>query len=105
MAVTILLPLPVYHGFIGRCKLDSRPYDILRNSLFNHPADEHEKTMIEVFCSEDDAEILLRHATNYYPPAIHYINEGVAMRSSAPGKYRRKTSGDTWHVRTDCSQW
>ena len=105
MAVTILLPLPVYHGFIGRCKLDSRPYDILRNSLFNHPAAEHEKTVIEVLCSDEDAQILLRHATDYYTPAVRYINDGLRIGSSAFDEYRQKKSGDTWHVRTDCSQW
>ena len=105
MAVTILLPLPVYHGFIGRCKLDSRPYDILKNSLFNHSADEHEKTVVEVLCSEEDAAILLHHASDYYAPAIPYINEGRRTRSTASAEYRRKQFGDTWHVRKDCSQW
>ena len=105
MAVTILLPLPVYHGFIGRCKLDSRPYEILRNSLSNHPEGEREKTVIEVFCSEGDAQILLRHAIDYCTPAIQYINDGLRNSSVAPEEYRRKKSGDTWHVRADCSQW
>jgi hypothetical protein len=105
MAVTIFLPLPVYHGFIGRCKLDSRPYDILRNSLFNHPAAEHEKTCVEVFCSDADAKILLDHAIDYYMPAIQHINEGLKITASASGEYRRRKSGDTWHVRADCSGW
>jgi hypothetical protein len=104
MAVSIFFPVAVYHGFIGRCKLDSRPYEILRNSVLDHPPGLDEQTIVELLCSEENADILLDHAIEYYSPAIQYVIESEGS-VSPQREYRRKAGGDTWHVHSACSQW
>ena len=83
MAVSISLPMAVYHGFLGRCKLGSRRYEILRNSMLEH---REGQSIVEILCSQEDADILLDHAISYYPPAVNYL---------------RKSAGATGHVQSD----
>jgi hypothetical protein len=78
MAVRLSLPLAVYHGFLGRCKLDSRPYEILRNSIVDRAPGLQEKSAVHVLCSKEDANILLKHAIAHYPQAIPSMRNAAA---------------------------
>ena len=78
MAVRISFPLAVYHGFLGRCKLDSRAYEILRNSILDRLPGLQEKSVVHVHCTSEDAGILLKHALAYYPEAISSMRDAAA---------------------------
>jgi hypothetical protein len=61
--VLIEMPLAIYHGFMGRCLLDSRGYDILKNSVISHvPEYLRDGNVIECLCRVEDAKPLLSHA-------------------------------------------
>jgi hypothetical protein len=50
MAILIQMPLAVCRGFIGRCPLDSREYEILKNSVISHvPEYLREGNVVEFF--------------------------------------------------------
>ena len=110
MAILIEMPLAVCRGFIGRCPLDSREYEILKNSVISHvPEYLREGNVVEFFCTVEDAELLLARAKSFYPAAASYIEEGirVAAANSTPSQieYRKFSDGDTWHFCPKCSQW
>jgi DNA-directed RNA polymerase specialized sigma24 family protein len=93
VAVLLEIPLAYYQGFIGRCELESREYQVLRNAIIGHaPEYLRDGNVTTLLCSEDDAKILLRRATQFYPIAASYIEE--ALRSLA---YDKTNLGDTWH--------
>jgi hypothetical protein len=76
--VLIGMPLAVYQGFIGRCLLHSREYDVLKNSVISHvPENLRERNMVECLCTVEDATLLLRHANRFYPVAGAHIEESI----------------------------
>jgi DNA-directed RNA polymerase specialized sigma24 family protein len=90
MAVLVNIPLAYYQAFIGRCYLESREYHVLRNAVIDHvPVHLRDGNVATLFCSEDDATLLLRRAKQFYPIAASYIQE--ALRSPA---YRKPKSGN-----------
>jgi hypothetical protein len=110
MAILIQMPLAVCRGFIGRCPLDSREYEILKNSVISHvPEYLREGNVVELFCNAKDAELLLARAKSFYPAAASYIEEGIrvalANQITPEIEYRKLSGGDTWHFCPTCSQW
>jgi len=111
MNVLIEMPLAIYHGFIGRCLLDSREYDILRNSVISHvPEYLREGNVVECLCTVEDAKLLVSHAKRYFPVVASHIEESLRLAkqpiSQAPQiEYRKSVAGDTWHHCANCSQW
>ena len=111
MNVLIEMPLGIYHGWIGRCLLDSREYGILKNSIIGRvPEYLRDGNVVECLCSIEDAKLLLTHAKQYYPVAASYIEESIRLAKQAtsqapPVQYRKSTDGDTWHHCSTCSQW
>jgi len=80
MPVMIKMPLAIYRGFIGICLLESREYEILRNSGIAHvPANLREGNVAELFCGVDDATRLLTLARSFYPAASPCIEEGMRL--------------------------
>ena len=53
-----------------------------------------------LYCSVDDAKLLLKRAKSFYPVAASYIEEG--LRSVV---FRKADAGHTWHSSPECSQW
>jgi DNA-directed RNA polymerase specialized sigma24 family protein len=91
MAVLVEIPLAYYQAFIGRC--EGREYQVLRNAIIDHvPEYLRDGNVATLLCSEDDAKLLLRRATQFYPIAASYIEE--ALRSPV---YSKAKSGNTWH--------
>ena len=85
MAILVDLPLAHYQAFIGRCDLDSREYQVLRNAIIDHvPEYLRDGNVTTLLCSEEDAKLLLKRATQFYPLAASYIEE--ALRSAADTK-------------------
>jgi len=74
----IEMPLATYRGFMGRCLLESREYEILKNSAIGHvPEFLRDGNVVEFFCAVDDAKLLLTRAKLFYPAAAPYIEEGL----------------------------
>jgi hypothetical protein len=71
----------------------------------DHPSGLQGNSVVEILCSNEDADILLDHAITYYPPGIPYIIEGIVDGSPAEREYRRKAFGETWHIHSGCSHW
>ena len=93
MAVLVEIPLAYYQAFIGRCDLDSREYHVLRNAIIHHvPKYLHDGNVATLICTEDDANLLVRRAKQFYPIVASHIEE--ALRSPA---YRKAKFGDTSH--------
>lgn len=91
MAVLVEIPLASYQAFIGRCDLESREYHVLRNAIIHHvPQYLRDGNVATLLCSEDDANLLLRRANQFYPIAASCIEE--ALRSPA---YSQAKFGDT----------
>ena len=108
MAVRIEMPLVIYHSFLGRCLLDSREYQILKNSVIGHvPEYLPDGNIVEFLCTIGDAKLILARARLFYPTAASYIEEGIRTASSVVAhiEYRRSVTGDTWHFCSNCSQW
>jgi hypothetical protein len=61
MAILVDLPLAYYQAFIGRCDLDSREYQVLRNAIIDHvPEYLRDGNITTLLCSEQDAKLLLK---------------------------------------------
>ena len=69
------MPLRVYSGFLGRLTLDSREYAVLKTVIGegNLPTD----YTVEILCDASDATLLLKHATEFYPEALPFIQLGM----------------------------
>lgn len=111
MAVLIEMPLAIYQGFLGRCPLASREYEILRNSVVNDtPLYLRVGSVVEFLCEIDDAKLILTRAKLFYPVAVSYIEEGIRIAGKPTSgasqiEYRKTVTGDTWHFCSSCSQW
>lgn len=122
MNVLVSVPIAPYQALLGRCLLASREYAVLKNSVINHvPTNRREGNIVEILCEVDDAKLILDLAKRVYPTAVPYIEEAISPgcdtnRGSsltapleeskhAPAEYRIKTSGDTRHLCSNCSQW
>ena len=103
MAVLVEIPLASYQAFIGRCDLESREYHVLRNAIIHHvPEYLRDGNVAALLCSEDDANLLLRRAKQFYPIAASSIEQALrspvytarfgATRHSSPPN--TKTLGD-----------
>jgi len=78
MAMLIKMPLATYRGFMGRCLLESREYEILKNSAIGHiPEFVRDGNVVEFFCTVDDAKLLLTRARSFFPDAAAFIEEGL----------------------------
>ena len=102
MAILVKMPLETYQNFLGRFPLLSRGYAILRNSIIE-PTPTRDDSIVEILCEIDDVKLILERANRFYPLAAPYI--GKALTSVIGGEYRKPTTGDTWHLCSDCSQW
>jgi hypothetical protein len=109
MRIKVVMPLHVYHAFLGRCVLPSREYAILRNSLIDHIADARPTDWVQILCAGADAKVILDHARRVYPEAAAYVERSIgsySIQAHEPAlEYRQYTNGDTWHFATSCSQW
>ena len=115
MTAWISLPLATYLGFLGRCILSGREFALLKNSVVERAAHAPRGTIIvELLCTLEDAELLLDRASRFYPTAVPYIEEAVRRSrqddtatsvSEFACEYRRPTSGDTWHICSNCVHW
>jgi hypothetical protein len=111
MNVLIEMPLAIYQGFMGRCLLDSREYEILKNSVISHvPEYLRDGNVVECLCTVEDAKLLLAHAKRFYPVAGSHVEEAIRLaREASPVTshiaYRKAAAGDTWHHCSDCSHW
>ena len=95
MTVLVEIPLAYYQAFIGRCDLDSREYHVLRNAIIHHVPERlylQDGNVATLICTEDDANLLVRRAKQFYPIVAFHIEE--ALRSPA---YRKAKFGDTSH--------
>ncbi len=93
MTVLVEIPLALYQAFIGRCGLDSREYGVLRNAIIAHvPKYLRDGNVATLLCTEDDANLLIGRAKQFYPQVVYYFEE--ALRSPA---YRKAEFGDTSH--------
>ena len=93
MTVLVESPLALYQAFIGRCGLDSREYGVLRNAIIAHvPKYLRDGNVATLLCTEDDANLLIGRAKQFYPQVVYYFEE--ALRSPA---YRKAEFGDTSH--------
>ena len=99
MAIWVEIPLAFYQAFIGRCDLDSREYQVLRNAIIHHvPEYLRDGNVATLLCSEDDAKLLLRLAKQFYPPAASSIEEGLrspAYSKTKPGDASRSSPPNT----------
>ena len=102
MAVLVKMPLDTYLSFLGRFPLLSRGYAVLRNSIIE-PTTTGDDSIVEMLCEIDDAKLILERANRFYPLAAPYIEK--ALTPVIGGEYRKATTGDTWHLCSDCSQW
>jgi len=102
MAVLVKMPLDTYLSFLGRFPLLSRGYAVLRNSIIE-PTTTGDDSIVEMLCEIDDAKLILERANQFYPLAAPYIEK--ALTSVIGGEYRKPTTGDTWHLCSDCSHW
>jgi hypothetical protein len=85
MMVLIRIPQPVYLGFLGRCRIDSRAYAIVRNGVVELRADPVAgNVVVEVPCSLEDAELLREHARQFYPAALPPIEEAIHRAKLSP---------------------
>lgn len=114
MTALISIPLSTYLGFLGRCRIASREYAILRNAIVENVPDLSGNIFVEFLCSIDDAELLLNHARQFYPVATPYIEEAIHLANQGGGgaavpgldwEYRRSASGQTWHICSNCAHW
>ena len=109
MDIKIVMPVPTYHAFLGRCVLPGREYAILRNSVIDHIPGTSPGDWVEILCHRSEAERLLHHALRLYPAAAPYIERSIAAYSihdHEPAlRYRKSAAGDTWHFVVTCSQW
>ena len=113
MTVLILFPVTTHIGFLGRCRLNSREYALLRNAVVVSPAGGIRT--VELVCSLEEAEMLLDHARRFYPVGARYIEEGIRRATLGGGgastsglthwEYRRVNSGQTWHMCSNCDLW
>ena len=77
--VTILMPLPIFDGFVDRCDKNSREFAILRNGVMIRVSKEdHFERMLEIRCDMVDAERLGFLATAVYPEAVDAIARAIA---------------------------
>jgi len=102
MAVLVKMPLDTYLSFLGRFPLLSRGYAVLRNSIIE-PTTTGDDSIVEMLCEIDDAKLILERANRFYPLAAPYIEK--ALTPVIGGEYRKATTGDTWHLCSDCSHW
>jgi hypothetical protein len=102
MAVLVKMPLDTYLSFLGRFPLLSRGYAVLRNSIIE-PRTTGDDSIVEMLCEIDDAKLILERANRFYPLAAPYIEK--ALTAVIGGEYRKATTGDTWHLCSDCSHW
>ena len=109
MNIKIIMPVPVFRAFLGRCVLTSREYAILRNSVIDHIPDAAPNDWIEILCDRVNASILLDHARRVFPAAAPFIENPMndySVQGHQPAlQYRRLVRGDTWHFVSTCSQW
>lgn len=113
MKVFISLPVPAHIGFLGRCRLNSREYAILRNGIVTSGVER--PRVIEIFCTMEDAELLLDHATRYYPTAVPYLRDaihralmgggGAAVPGADYSEFRKSRFEMTWHMCLNCTLW
>ena len=96
------MPLETYRNFLGRFPLLSRGYAILKNSIIERTTT-GDSSIVEMLCEIDDAKLILERANRFYPLAAPYIEKALA--SVIGGEYRKTTTGDTWHLCSDCSHW
>ena len=102
MAVLVKMPLDTYLSFLGWFPLLSRGYAVLRNSIIE-PTTTGDDSIVEMLCEIDDAKLILERANRFYPLAAPYIEK--ALTPVIGGEYRKATTGDTWHLCSDCSHW
>jgi len=102
MAVLVKMPLDTYLSFLGRFPLLSRGYAVLRNSIIE-PTTTGDDSIVKMLCEIDDAKLILERANRFYPLAAPYIEK--ALTPVIGGEYRKATTGDTWHLCSDCSHW
>lgn len=103
MAVLIKMPLTVYLGFLGRCKLDSREYSALKAAIVEHEAED----VVKILCDTSDVERLLQHAKRFYAAAVPYLQDNLSTRELriVAIEYRRDPTSQTWHLCSNCSHW
>ena len=102
MAVLVKMPLDTYRNFLGRFPLLSRGYAILKNSIIEATTT-GDDSIVEMLCEIDEAKLILERANRFYPLAAPCIEK--ALTSVIDGEYRKTTTGDTWHLCSDCSHW
>jgi len=82
--VIILMPLPVFDGFVDRCHKDSREFAVLRNGvIIRIPKEDHFDRMLEIRCDIIDADRLLFLATTGYSEAVACIAKAIAAARKA----------------------
>ena len=100
------MPVGIYFSLLGRCQLDGREYEILRNGVTEQNPVEH----IDLLWSEGDAERMSEYARKILPQAARFIetsgcelNNGAVTK--APAEFRRSRWGTTWHFCSNCARW
>jgi hypothetical protein len=98
----VKMPMEIYAGFLGRCLLSSREYAVLKNSVVDRASGS-----LQILCSPAEASLIREHAKRFYPAAVAYIESALEElpERAATVEYRRSPAGDTWHFRSECSQW
>jgi hypothetical protein len=83
--VTILMPLPIFDGFVDKCDKDSREFAIFESGVVIRISKvNHFEHLVEIPCDIVDADRLLFLATTVYPEAVDDIAKAIAAaRKSA----------------------
>jgi len=77
--VIILMPLPIFDGFVDKCDKDSREFAILKNGVIIRISKvDHFERLLEIRCDIIDADRLLFLATTLYPEAVACIAKAIA---------------------------
>ena len=77
--VTILMPLPIFDGFVDKCDKDSCEFEILENGVILRISEaDHFEHLVEIRCDMVDADRLLFLATTVYPEAVDNIAKALA---------------------------
>jgi len=77
--VAILMPLPIFDGFVDKCDKDSREFAILETGVvIRISKEDHFERIVEIRCDIVDANRLLFLATTVYPEAVDDIAKAIA---------------------------
>jgi len=97
--------MEIYAGFLGRCLLSSREYAVLKNSVVDRISGS--LRIVEILCSPAEASLIRDHAKRFYPAAVPHIESALEdlPERAATVEYRKSPAEDTWHFRSQCSQW